>query len=144
MPIGPPSRTLVSELSIAVLVYVGALSASVIVALCLSAAVVAILPGNGEGGLFLQSAISNCVGFLLNPTIFAAVVSNHCRRVSPYLIVLTLIPWLMQFILFRRGNLIVSGEPVAALVCALAGLALAYWVLRRKGRSFRAGTNAAA
>ena len=73
----------------------------------------------------------------LNPAIFAAVLSNHCRRVSPYLIVPTVAPWLIDFVLLSRRDPALRGELVAVAVTTLAGLAAAHSILRRMSHKLR-------
>jgi|SRR5579864_7107163 len=132
MLIGPPSRNLASEIAIAALIFVGALAAAMLAALCLSAIPMMLIPGNDEGPLFLEPGISNSIGLLVNPVIFTSIAANHCRRVTPYFVPLTTVVWLLQFVFLRRQHLSFEGEPVAATAFAGAGVGLAYWLLRRK------------
>jgi hypothetical protein len=142
MPIGPPERPLVSEAAIAAAIFVGAFSASWLAALCLSAVPMALLRSTDEGALFLQPAVSNCIGLLVNPVIFATFAGNHCRRVPLYFTAVTPLLWLMQFGFFWRQHLMVPGEPFGVAVCTIVGLGLGYWVLRRKERGLGSETNA--
>ena len=142
MLIGPPKRPLAIEVVIAAAIYVGAFSASWLAALCLSAVPMALLRSRDEGALFMLPPISNCIGLLINPFIFATFAGNHCRRVPPYFITLTPLVWLMQFGFFWRQGLVFSGESLVVAVCAMVGLVFGYWVLRRKAHSFGSQTNA--
>jgi hypothetical protein len=138
MPPIPPTRTRLSELGIATLVFIGALSVSVIAGLCVSVALIALFQiSEGSAFLFLP-AFFICTGLLVDPAIFAAVLSNHCRRVSPYLIVPTVAPWLIDFVLLSRRDPALRGELAAVVaVTTLAGLAAAQGILRRKSRKLR-------
>jgi hypothetical protein len=82
-------------------------------------------------------AILNCAILLVNPAIFASIAANHCRRVPPYFIALTPVPWLTQSAFLWREHLVFGSEPIAVGVSTLVGLAWAYWILGRKKRSFR-------
>jgi hypothetical protein len=73
----------------------------------------------------------------VNPAIFAAVVSSHCRRVSPYLIVPTVAPWLINFVVLSRRDPALRGDLTAVAVTTLAGLAAAHGILRRKSHKLR-------
>lgn len=145
MPIGPPARRLSSELAIAALIFVGALSASVLVAMICSSLIIALIQAifhvNDEGLFFLQPAVITCAALLLNPGIFIAVASNHCRKVPRYFVVVTPVPWLLNFFLLWRYHQALASEPLAVAVCALGGFALAWWILQRKEDSFRAQTS---
>ena len=133
-----PSRSLISEVGITALIFVGALAASFLNALCISAVIVAMLPGKDEGALFLQPLILGCVGLLLNPPIFASIAANHCRQVPGYFILLTPILWLGQFgFLWREHVVFGTGYIGSVAVTACAGILWGYWTLRRKKRGFR-------
>ena len=133
----PPTRTRLSELGIASLVFIGALSASVIAALCVSVALLALFQVGEDAAILFLPAFFICTGLLVNPPIFAAVLSNHCRRVSPYLIVPTVAPWLIDFALLSRRYPTVRGGLAAVAVATLAGLAAAQGILRRKSLKLR-------
>jgi hypothetical protein len=138
MPIEPPVRSLVSELVIAALIYAGSFGASLLVGLSISAIALGLIPGSDEGSLFLQPAIMNCAILLVNPVIFAAVAANHCRRTPSFLIPLTAVLGLRQTVLlWRRGSFSVV-EAIAAVFCAAIGIALGFWVLRRRQCGFGA------
>ena len=142
MPIGPPSRSLRSEIAIATLIFIGALAASMLASLCLpfilSAVPARLSPGNDEGAvLVFYTVVSNCIGLLVNPVIFVSVAANHCRRVTPYFAALTPIIWLLQLGSLWRQHWIATGQPLFALVSTTTGIGLAYWILRRKERRFR-------
>ena len=92
----------------------------------------------GEDSAFLfLPAFFISTGLLVNPAIFAAVLSNHCRRVSPYLFIPTVAPWLIDFVVFSRRDPALRGELAAVAVATLAGLAVALGILRRKSHEFR-------
>jgi hypothetical protein len=99
--------------------------------LVLSAIPLTLSRSANEGALFLQLLIFNCVTLFINPVLFATIAANHCRRVPAYFVPLTLIPWLRQISRFEHSEMIATG------ISAAAGIALAYWVLRRKASSFR-------
>jgi len=132
----PPTRTRLSELGIATLVFVGALSVSVIAGLCVSVVLIALFP-SGEDSAFLLPDFFICTGLLLNPAVFAAFLSNHCRRLSPYLIVPTVAPWLIDFVLLWRRYSASRIELAAVTVTTFAGLAAAQIILRRKSHKLR-------
>jgi hypothetical protein len=98
--------------------------------LALSAIPLALFRSTDEGVLFLQLFIFNCITLLINPVLFATIAANHCRRVPAYFVPLTVIPWLRQISRFDQSEMIATG------ISAAAGIALAYWVLKRKARSF--------
>lgn len=138
MKTGPPSRSLISEVGITALIYVGALAASFLSALCISAVIVAMLPGDNEGSLFLQPMILACVGLLFNPAILVSIAANHCRRVPAYYVPLTPILWLGQFgFVWREHVVFGAGSTVVVVVTTCTGILFGYWMLRRKKLSFR-------
>ena len=137
MPPIPPTRTRLSELGIATLVFIGALSVSVIAGLCVSVAVIALFQIGEDSAFLFLPAFFICTGLLVNPAIFAAVLSNHCRRVSPYLIIPTVAPWLIDFVVLSRRDPALGGELAAVAVTMLAGLAAALGILRRKSHKLR-------
>jgi hypothetical protein len=138
MPSIPPTRTRLSEISISTLVFIGALSASYIAAVCVSVALIALLHMSEESAFLFGPAFFICTGLLVNPAIFIAVVSNHCRRVRFLSIVPTVAPWLIDFLLMSRRNPTLRGEVAAAVaVTTLAGLAAARGILRRKSHELR-------
>jgi hypothetical protein len=142
-PVGSPSRHLSTEIIVGALIFVGAIGASVLGSLLISAAITALLPGSDEGALFLVPATVNCSGLLVNPAIFAAVAANHCRRVPAYFIPLTPLLWMGQFVFLWREHVAFWAAPVAVVASCSAGLVLAYWILRRKRRRFRSGAELA-
>jgi hypothetical protein len=122
-----------SELGIAALVFIGSLSVSVIAGFCVSVAVSALFKIGEDSAFLFLPAFFICTGLLVNPAIFATVLSNHCRRVSPYLIVSTVAPWLIDFVLLSRRDPALRAEVAAAVaISTLAGLAAAHGILRRK------------
>ena len=143
MPSVAPTRTRLSELGIASMVFIGALSVSVIAGLCVSVSVLALFQIGEDSAFLLGPAFFICTGPLVNPVIFAAVLSNHCRRVSPYLTVPTIAPWLINFVLLSRRDPPLRGELAAIAVTTLAGLAAAHGILRRKTHKLRAFEQAA-
>jgi hypothetical protein len=100
----PPTRTRLSELTIATLVFIGVLAASVIAGLSVSVGVIALFQVGEDSVFQFLPTFFICTGLLVNPAIFAAVLSNHWRRVSPYLIVPTVAPWLIDFVLLSRRD----------------------------------------
>ena len=95
--------------------------------LALSAIPLARFRSTDEG---VQLLIFDCITLLINPVLFATIAANHCRRVPAYFVPLAVIPWLRQISRLGQGEMIATGISVAA------GIALAYWVLKRKARSF--------
>jgi hypothetical protein len=152
MRIGPPSRSLTSEITIGALIFVGALAASMLTSLflsvCLSAIPLMAIRGNDEGAVFAagvsQAAVFNCIGLLVNPVIFVSIATNHCRRVTPYFVALSPIVWLLQLGLLSRQHWTLKGQPFLALVSTATGIGLAYWLLRKKDRYFRSHASAPA
>jgi hypothetical protein len=153
MVIAPPSRSLISEIAIAALIFIGALAASMLASLCLplflSAAIpTKLIPGNDEGAVFaagvLFTAVSNCIGLLVNPVIFVSIATNYCRRVTPYFAALTPIVWLLQLGVLWRQHWTLKGQPFLSLVSTATGIGLAYWLLRKKERYFRSNASAPA
>jgi hypothetical protein len=136
MPPIPPTRTRLSELGIATLVFIGALSISVIAALGVSVAAIAVFQISEDSAFLFLPAFFICTGLLVNPAIFAVFLSNHSRRVWPYLVP-TVAPWLIEFVLLSRRDLAMSGELAAVAATTLAGLAVAHGVLRRKSHNLR-------
>jgi len=137
MPSISPSRKRSSEFGIATLVFIGALSVSVIAGFCVSAAVIALFQIGEDSAFLFLPAFFICTGLLVNQAIFAVVLSNHCRRVSVYLIVPTVAPWLIDFVLLVRRDPALRGELAAVAVTTLAGLAAAHAILRRKSNKVR-------
>ena len=115
MPIRPPARRLIFELAIAVAIYIGALGASLLVALFISSILVALIPSKGEGALFQQPAILNCVLLVINPALFASVAANHCRRAPAYFIPLAPALGLSQTVLLWRRNSLSAEQTMAAV-----------------------------
>jgi hypothetical protein len=100
-------------------------------------AVIALFQVGEDSAFLFLPAFFICTGLLVNPVIFAVVLSNHCRRVSPYLIVPTVAPWLIDFVLLLRRDPALRGELAAVAVTTLAGLATAHAILRRKSNKVR-------
>ena len=133
MGYGPPSRSLIGELAIAALIFVGALSVTFLLAVFVP--MVALTPFHTSEGLagWLYPLLASCVALVVNPVIFAAFVTNHCRRVGSYVIPLTQAPWLRTICYLPwRSPSILAG----LVACSLSGLVLAYWIVRRKRRKF--------
>jgi len=126
--VGPPVRGAASEILLTALIFIGASAASMLAGLALSAIPLVLFRSTDEGVLFLQ--LFNCITLLINPVLFATIAANHCRGVPAYFVPLTVIPWLRQISRFDQSEMIATG------ISAAAGIALAYWVLKRKSRSF--------
>jgi hypothetical protein len=128
--VGPPARGAASEILLTALIFIGVSAASMLAGLALSAIALALFRSTDEGVLFLQLFIFNCITLLINPVLFATIAANHCRRVPAYFVPVTVIPWLRQISRLDHSEMIATG------ISAVAGIALAYWVLKRKARSF--------
>jgi hypothetical protein len=133
--VGPPHRQLFSEIVLTILIYVGALAASMLVSLVLSFIPMALMRGNDEGALFMQPVITNCIALLVSPTLFATIAANHCRRTPVYFVVLTPVPGLLAI------RCIQGGQALTTAFCAVSGLIMGYWILRLRTRRFRSETS---
>ena len=109
---------------------------SVIAGLGVSVAAIALFQISEDSVFLFLPAFFICTGLLVNPPIFAAFLSNHCRRVWPYLVP-TVAPWLIDFLLISRRDLTMRGELAAVAVSTLAGLVVAHGILRRKSHNLR-------
>jgi hypothetical protein len=134
----PPSRQLIAEIAVGMLIFVGALAASLIVSVWLlfffSAISGLLIPQAAFAVGLWFTAVFNWIGLLVNPVIFVSIAANHCRRVTLYFAALTPIYWLLQLGFFRWQHLRLRGEMPAALASAATGIGLAHWILRQKER----------
>jgi hypothetical protein len=118
-----PPRTLLVELSIAGLIFIGSFSASLISAICISVAVMAPFHTT-EGNAFVLLPLISCAGLLINPGVFAAFASKHIRVRSLYVIACP-VPWLVQAWhvgMNRTGWIAIAASAVAGLALAHRGI----------------------